>query len=138
MVLSDRDLVSLAILAIDVRVRDEAWALIDRSDAWIHVELWRQVVSRSTPELAVPVLCLLGLAAWIAGQGTLLVCCLERAVSLDPRYSMTRILQDLHANAVPPSYWDRLKSGIKETMDRVYGDPGGARDGQRDGDCDGH
>jgi hypothetical protein len=132
-ILTDRQLLILAILAIDPRVRDEAWVLIDRSDAWLHVELWRQVVSRATPPLAVPVLCLLGLAAWIAGQGTLQVCCLERAVSIDPGYSMTGILQDLHANAVPPSYWDRLRSGIRETMDQVYGDPGGPRGGHHDG-----
>jgi hypothetical protein len=130
---TDRDLLTLAMLAIDPRVRDEAWAVIDRSDAWLHVELWRQVVSRATPPLAVPALCLLGLAAWIAGQGTLQVCCLERVLSLDPNYSMTRILQDLHARAVPPSYWDRLKSGIRETMDRVYGDPAGPQGEAEDG-----
>ena len=37
-----------------------------------HVALWQQVVARVPPELAVAPLCLLGLAAWVTGNGTLL------------------------------------------------------------------
>lgn len=119
-ILSDRELVTLALLAVDLRVRDEAWAAIERENAWIHVELWQQVVSRAVPSLATPVLCLLGIAAWIQGQGVLQVCCLERARRLDPEYSMTNILEDINVRAVPPAYWDRIKDGMREALDQAY------------------
>lgn len=123
-ILSDRERITLALLAIDPRVRDEAWVAIERDDAWIHVELWQQVVSRAVPDLAPPVLCLLGIAAWIKGQGALQVCCAERARKLDPGYSMIDILDDINLRALPPSAWDRLKGGMREALDSVYDGPG--------------
>lgn len=118
--LSDRDLVAFALLAIDVRVRDEAWVAIDRDNAWIHVELWQQVVARAVRDLATPPLCLLGMAAWIEGQGALQVCCLERAKAIDPTYRMVGMLADLNERAVPPSAWDEMKEVFGEAMDKAY------------------
>jgi hypothetical protein len=118
--LSDRELITLALLAMDVPVRDEAWSMMERQTAWIHVELWQQVVSRAIPALATPAVCLLGMAAWIQGQGALQVCCLERARRLTPEYSMIRTLQEINERAVPPAVWDRMKGGIREGLDAGY------------------
>lgn len=118
--LSDRDLVTFALLAMDVRVRDEAWIAMTREDAWIHVELWQQVVARAVRDLATPPLCLLGMAAWIEGQGALQVCCMERAMTINPNYGMVGMLTDLNERAVPPSVWDRMKAGFEEAMDETY------------------
>ena len=118
--LSDRDLVAFALLAMDLRVRDEAWIAISREDAWIHAELWQQVVARAVRELATPPLCLLGVAAWIEGQGALQVCCLERAMTIDRNYGMVGMLADLNERAVPPSTWDRMQEVFEEAMDQAY------------------
>jgi len=119
--LSDSDLVTFALLALDVRVRDEAWIAINRDDAWIHVELWQQVVARAVRDLATPPLCLLGMAAWIEGQGALQVCCLERAMTIDADYGMVGMLADLNERAVPPSVWEGMKEAFGEAMDQAYG-----------------
>lgn len=116
--LADRDLITFALLAMDVRIRDEAWIAITRADAWIHVELWQQVVARTVRDLATPPLCLLGMAAWIEGQGALQVCCLERAMTIDAHYGMVGMLADLNERAVPPTVWDRMKEAFEEAMTR--------------------
>jgi hypothetical protein len=128
-ILSDHELITFALLAIDPVVRDEAWALIDRDDAWIHVQLWGRVVARAVPTLAPPPLCLLGIAAWIQGQGTLQVCCLERVRKLAPHYSMADILEDINLRAVPPSFWDTMKDSLREALDDAYSRVGGQEDG---------
>jgi hypothetical protein len=107
-VLIDEDRLRLGCLAVDLMVRDEAWALMTRETAWIHVELWREVVSSAVSMLAPPSLCLLGMAAWIDGQGTLQVCCLERARQVDSHYSMADVLEDINDRALPPRMWDVL------------------------------
>ena len=73
--LSDADALRLALLAREVRVRDVGCALITGEDAEQHLALWLHVVARLPPELAVAPLCLLGVSAWAAGNGTLLNCC---------------------------------------------------------------
>lgn len=115
--LDDRELIRLACLIIDLPVRDQAWALMRRADAWVHVELWQQVVAHAVTPLQVPALGLLGLAAWIAGQGTLQVCCIERARALDPGYSLIDILADINQRALPPSFWDTIRPSMLQALE---------------------
>ncbi|GAB3903300.1 hypothetical protein GCM10027612_69630 [Microbispora bryophytorum subsp. camponoti] len=49
-----------------VRVRDEAWALIDDRDA--HVALWRDLTRRLEPGHVAPAASLLAAAAWHRGS----------------------------------------------------------------------
>ncbi|SDT21101.1 DUF4192 domain-containing protein [Microlunatus soli] len=114
---TERELVRLACLIVDVPVRDEAWALMRRQDAWVHVELWQQVVSHAVSPLDVPALGMLGMAAWISGQGTLQVCCIERARQLDTNYSLIDILDDINDRALPPTFWESIRSGVAGAID---------------------
>jgi hypothetical protein len=114
--LSEEDVARLACLTLDFTVRDEAWAMITREYAWIHLELWQQVVARSVQSLAPAPLCLLGTAAWVAGQGTLQVCCLERVQEIAPTYGMAKVLADINHRALPPAYWDSLREAFDETL----------------------
>lgn len=125
--LSDRELVTLALLTLDLPVRDEAWVAIDRQDAWIHAELWQQVVARTVPDLAPGPLCLLGMASWIEGQGALQVCCIDRLTRLAPDYSMARLLAGLNEQAIPPSAWDQLKDNLSGVLDEMDGPVGGGQ-----------
>jgi hypothetical protein len=100
--------VRLALLVSSVHVRDVAWAQLSRERAEAHVDLWRQVVAQSPDYLAAAPLCLLGMSAWVAGQGALQNCCVERALELDPQYSMAWLLSDINRRCLPPSYWDQL------------------------------
>ena len=103
----------LALLTRDVAVRDAAWALISPLDAEAHIALWSRVVSRCVPELAGGPLCLLGVAAWIGGNGTLQMCCVDRAQQLDPGYSMAELLSELNRRAVPPVLWNDIAPGLR-------------------------
>ncbi len=103
----------LALLARDVAVRDAAWALISPREADSHIALWSRVVSCCVPELASGPLCLLGVAAWIGGNGTLQMCCVDRAQQLDPGYSMAELLSELNRRAVPPELWNDIAPGLR-------------------------
>ena len=118
---SDVRCLRLALLAREVPVRDVACALISREDAEQHVGLWQHVVARVPPELAVAPLCLLGVAAWAAGNGTLLNCCCERIEHLDPGCSMGLLLADVSARALPPSFWDALGAQLRADLGLLAG-----------------
>ncbi len=90
--LSDPDCVRLAVLVHDLAVRDVAWAQLSRERAESHVTLWQQVVARTPSWLASAPLCLLGMAAWVSGNGALQNCCIERVDRIDPSYSMATLL----------------------------------------------
>ncbi|QDP96094.1 DUF4192 domain-containing protein [Microlunatus elymi] len=126
--LTDEELVRLACLVVDLWVRDEAWARITRETASFHVELWQQVVSRSEEALASAPLCLLGMAAWVAGQGTLQVCCIERMRRIDPSYSMTDLLQDINDRAIPPGFWRNVRPGLVAALDELSDESAGRLD----------
>lgn len=106
----------LAQLVDDIRCRDAVWLLMDRTTAEQHVALWSRVVARTLPQWEVPPLCLLGLAAWISGNGTLLVECVRRVRSADPDDSLGMILDDIQARALPPTFWDELRRGLQDDL----------------------
>src|SRR5215211_87146 len=114
--LDERSSLLLALLVTDVYVRDFAWARISRSNAEQHVRLWRSVVSRVPPELAAAPLCLLGMAAWIGGEGALVNCCWDRVSQIHPDYSMGRLLADISERGVPPSVWQEIRDDMQADL----------------------
>ena len=111
----------LAALVTNLRVRDRAWALIDREAVDQHLRLWSAVVQSAPPSLAAAPLCLLGLAGWIGGDGALLNCCAERVARIDPTYSLGGLLADISARAVPPTLWDEMRAGLCDELGLVVG-----------------
>lgn len=99
----------LAMLAIDVSVRDVAWMMMTRENAAQHLNLWRFVVARVVPELSAAPLGLMGVAAWISGHGAIQNLCGERLGEIHPGYSLGALLLDLSDRAVPPSAWIRMQ-----------------------------
>jgi len=106
----------LALLVRDTLVRDVACALVTREDARRHLALWQEVLARTPPELAAAPLCLVGVAAWAGGNGTLLNACCERLGELDPAYPMGRLLTDVSRRALPPAWWDALADGLRRDL----------------------
>jgi hypothetical protein len=106
--LTEVECARLAVLVKSIDVRDVAWARLTRKRADDHVELWRQVVARTPADLASAPLCLLGMAAWVSGNGALQNCCVERMEEVDPSYSLAHLLADINRRALPPSFWDQL------------------------------
>lgn len=116
-VLDEKNSMLLGLLVADVLVRDVAWAQISPSDAEEHVQLWARVVWQVPPALAAAPLCLLGIAAWVAGHGALLNCCCERVLQINPDYSMGRLLADISARAIPPSIWHEIRDDMRAEFD---------------------
>lgn len=113
--------VRLAVLAEDLAVRDVAWAMMSRSVAEQHQRLWCRVVAAAPPEVASAPLGLLGVAAWIGGNGALLNCCVERLEAVDPGYTLGRLLADISDRALPPRLWDELAGDLRREVGTVTG-----------------
>jgi Domain of unknown function (DUF4192) len=83
-----------------IRVRDEAWALLDDRD--VHVALWRDLTRRLEPRHVAPAASLLAAAAWQRGECALASMALDRALAADPGYSMALLLQQALAHLMSP------------------------------------
>jgi hypothetical protein len=92
-------------------VRDAAWSSMGRHDAAAHVALWTDAVQRTPAGLAGGPAAVLALAAWLAGNGALAWCAVDRCLEADPDNSLARLVGELLTGAVPPSAWDRSWSG---------------------------
>ncbi len=114
--LADDLCVQLAVLAADIKVRDVAWARMTRAEANLHQNLWSQVVRRTVPPFQSAPVCLLGLAAWIGGDGALQVMCIERALEINPDYSLGWLLEDINLRAAPPSLWDQMAEEMRQEV----------------------
>jgi len=106
----------LALLCRQILVRDRAWALMERPTAHEHVQLWSDVVAVTPPDLAAAPVCLLGVAAWIDGDGALLNICLDRIAEVDPTYTLGHLLGDISDRALPPTFWDEWVLDLRETL----------------------
>lgn len=122
--LSEADCVRLAVLAADVTVRDVAWLAMTRTDVDDHVDLWGQVVAKTVAPWQAPPLCLLGMAAWISGNGALQNCCSARARHLDPDYSLAALLDEINQRALPPSFWDLMAAEMRGAPGVLAGSAG--------------
>jgi hypothetical protein len=113
--LTDDEVAWLGVVLVDQQVRDYAWERIG-SHEW-GVTLWTDVLRRMEPAYVPAPACLLGFAAWRAGQGALAWAAVERAVDADENYSMAHTLQHLLGLGLSPAAvqgWpvvDRLELG---------------------------
>lgn len=103
------DLGRLLTVLMAIDVRDVAWAEMTRDNAPRHVDLWRDVVCRTPREVLAPPAALLAFAAWLAGDGALSWCALDRVREADPDYTMATLVERALTCAVPPSTWTPLK-----------------------------
>ncbi len=106
----------LALLVTDLPLRDLAWASITRDNARAQLQLWADVVAVAPAPLASAPLCLLGLAAWVSGDGALQNCCAARIEREDPDYSLGGLLAEISARALPPTVWDELVADLRTEL----------------------
>lgn len=107
--LDDDQCARLAVMASDPNARDRALVAMTRGTAEGHLALWTRVTSRCLAGYQVYPLGLMGLAAWLTGNGALQVVCLERAEKLEADAGLVRILGLINENVVPPSAWESLR-----------------------------
>ena len=86
-------------------VRDLVWCDITSARAEGHVALWREIVRRSPEHLVAPAAGLLAFSAWLAGDGALAWCAVDRCLCADPDHTLGRLVGNALDAAVPPSSW---------------------------------
>ncbi len=109
---SDQEAARLLLGIADPQVRDAAWAGISRTQARRHVELWSGLVRRCPVDLLPHAAGVLGFAAWLAGDGALAWCAVDRGREVDPDHTLVSLVADLLEGAVPPSEWEGRRSRL--------------------------
>jgi len=90
-------------------VRDAAWAGARRSQARRHVELWSGLVRQSPDDLLPHAAAVLAFVAWLAGDGALAWCGVDRAREEDPDHSLAGLVSELLEGVVPPDVWEQRR-----------------------------
>jgi len=106
--LTDNQALRLAVWATTIPVRDALWALITPDNARDMVALWSHVVRCAPPWMSPASLSLTGFASWLSGDGALALIAAERALAIDPDYTLAGLLLRLLEAGVPPSSWRPL------------------------------
>jgi len=105
----------LVLVAFDA-LREVAWAEMTRTDSARHVELWRDLTRRAPADLRTGVGSLLAFASWLAGDGALACCALERCFGENPDDRLAQHVIALIESATPPAVW----SPIPESSLRLF------------------
>lgn len=106
--MSDADLLRVAAWVSSWRVRDAVWAGITHDNAPQMLGVLT-VVSRSVvPPFEPAVLSLTAFTAWLTGDGTQALIAVERALRVDPDYSMALLVLEILEQGVSPAHWTGL------------------------------
>ncbi len=108
---TDDQALRLAVWATILPVRDALWELITPDLARDMVGLWSHVARCAPPSISAPSLCLAGFASWLTGDGALALIAAERALAIDPDYTLAGLLVEMLERGVPPSAWRPLGPG---------------------------
>jgi hypothetical protein len=100
---TDDQVAWLALSLTSLRVRDDAWARMDADFREAHTRLWTDVIRRAEPTYIPAPASLLAFTAWQCGNGALANVALDRALAVDPGYSMALLLRDTIDAGAPPS-----------------------------------
>ncbi|MFC7328779.1 DUF4192 domain-containing protein [Marinactinospora rubrisoli] len=103
---SDPDrLAWLGVVLVSLRVRDEAWAHIQRDRIEAHVRLWTQVLRHVEPAYTAAPGALLAFAAWQQGDRGLVEAALRRVHEAEPDYAMAALIRQALRRGVSPRTW---------------------------------
>lgn len=95
------------LLMQDPATRDQGWCWLRRAQAAPYVEVLRDLLRRTPPDLVGSVAAVTAFAAWLAGNGALAWCAIDRAEQADPGNSLARLVSDLLQQAISPRLWEQ-------------------------------
>lgn len=106
------DWVRLAVLVADPDAALGQLAALRPGAAEHLVAVWTQVVRHClVPYLPTP-LGLLGMAAWLTGDGAMTTVCLERIGRLHADHPLAALLDHIVSDVLPPSQWPAQRAGL--------------------------
>lgn len=115
--LSDADAATLSVWCAFDPVRDTALCWITPADADAHLRVWGQIARKVVPPYESTVLALVGLSAWLSGDGASAWCAIERADTVEPRDPLIEMLRTILVEAIPPSAWGRAADAAGAAAD---------------------
>ncbi|MFI6321770.1 DUF4192 domain-containing protein [Nonomuraea sp. NPDC050556] len=120
--LNDTEAARLGLELAVIRVRDEAWTRIDDATQPLHVTLWKDLTRRLEDRFVPPAASLLAMSAWRSGDCVLASIALERALTIDPTYSMANLLTHAMNHLLSPQLL-RGRMPTPADLDRTMGTP---------------
>jgi hypothetical protein len=91
-------------------VRDTAIGAVSRATARRHLELWVALL-RGAPDPQVPdTAAVVAFCAWLAGDGALAWCALDRCFEVDPDHLLGTCLAECLVRALSPAVWEEVGS----------------------------
>lgn len=109
---TENEAVELAVLAADPLLRRIAVESLDRHNASAAVSLWSRALGSAPPPWQPGPLGLLGLSAWLTGDGALLSICLERLDQIAPLDPLAALLDWINKTVLPPGEWDGHRDAL--------------------------
>lgn len=103
------DLAWLGLSVQSHEARDLAIAVVDRSNAAAHFELWRLVMSTVGDDLVANVGSVAAFAAWLDGRGVLASHVVDRVLEVDPHHGLAGLVAQLLSHAVDPRAWSPME-----------------------------
>lgn len=100
---------AVAVLALSLArpdQRDEAWGWLTRETARPYVEFWSDIVRRTPEELVPGPASVLAFASWLAGEGALAWCAVDRARAVAPEHSLAGLVAEMLTAATSPDQWE--------------------------------
>ncbi|WP_064744351.1 DUF4192 domain-containing protein [Actinomadura oligospora] len=119
--ISVEEIAEFSVLLGNLRLRDEAWVRIGEGDLNADIDLWTEVLRRTSPDFAAPPATLLAFAAYMAGNSGMARVALDRADEADPYYSLAALLHMMVSAAVPPSTLRKFVA--QQNLDDAYDTP---------------
>ena len=102
-------LVTLGVLVAEHWRRNHALIRVNQRNAARQCLIWQAVVRAMPVSQSVPALTICALSAWVSGDGAMQMICVDRALEIDPNYSLTYLLIAIHEDLLPPTYWNKLR-----------------------------
>ena len=103
------ELATVAVTITSGPRRDEVWAWQDRAHSRQAVELWSDAVRRLPRSHVAAPAAVLAFAAWLAGDGALAWCAVDRSVEAQPDHSLAGLVAGLLDSATSPEAWALLR-----------------------------
>ncbi|MFM8349893.1 MAG: DUF4192 domain-containing protein [Actinomycetales bacterium] len=99
----------------DVRVRDcVLWSLSRADDLRAVVPPLMQSLCAAPDDWVPPVSCCVAVATWLSGDGARASMAVERALTVEPTYSLARLLDLALRSGMPPTRWAAMMAGLSE------------------------
>jgi hypothetical protein len=114
--LGEDDAVMAAILVSDPARQLSVLRRLNTRNADAQVEMWVSVLNRALGPYRSGPLGLLGMAAWLGGNGALMTICLEELDVIDPLAPLPGLLDWLNLRVVPPDSWQRHRQGLLRAL----------------------